>query len=740
MRFWCGRLTAALVGASLVWLVGAGARAQLPRNEVRDGLFITVPNPITDNAVDQIEAKVKAALERQKRQIRTIVLDFNPNNAPSGTSRPAPCTALAYYLRGLRQGRIANLPPIKTYAFVHNEVTRHTVLPVLACGELIMSNRARIGDVLREQERPLDGSTRKAYEDIANSRPEIGDLVLKMITPDMEVHKVQTGKDVLYLDKKKLDALRRGTEKDKLPVDKGVPPGLETRHVLLDAKQARAFDLCKAIYDTRPEVASALKLLPRSLREDFLTGRTPVAWRIEVRGTINKARLDSLARRIKTAISRDANLLILQLDCEGGETVDAPTFAQGLRQLKDNSGNLPVTTIAYIPPGRALGAATFLALGCSEIVMARSAVLGDFNYLKEQPEESLRPKRDMLVRLAADQGYPALLFQALLDPNLVLYKVRSASDPDDVRLITEEELKIDGKSKAGERKWDPEQRIVKHPGDNFLKLDADLAREFDVAVHADVYTPEALYAVYGLDAGKVRLARDDWLDKVAEFFREPLVNVFLIMIGIAGLIVELKMPGVGLPGVIAAVCFVLFFWAHSFVGQFTMLAVLLFVLGLVFIAVEIFILPGVTVMGISGIILVIGSLVLVTLERMPETTQDWINLGTRMSTFGIGLVVAIVGAFVLAWYLPHLPYASRLVLVPPGEEDTTGEAILDSGTDTRAALLGAIGEAATTLRPAGKARFGDDYLDVVTEGDYVNPGSRVQVIEIEGNRIVVKEV
>jgi membrane-bound serine protease (ClpP class) len=57
-----------------------------------------------------------------------------------------------------------------------------------------------------------------------------------------------------------------------------------------------------------------------------------------------------------------------------------------------------------------------------------------------------------------------------------------------------------------------------------------------------------------------------------------------------------------------------------------------------------------------------------------------------------------------------------------------------------AALLGAIGVAATTLRPAGKARFGDEFLDVIAEGDYIDPGSRVQVIEIEGNRIVVKQV
>ncbi len=56
------------------------------------------------------------------------------------------------------------------------------------------------------------------------------------------------------------------------------------------------------------------------------------------------------------------------------------------------------------------------------------------------------------------------------------------------------------------------------------------------------------------------------------------------------------------------------------------------------------------------------------------------------------------------------------------------------------ALLGAIGIAVTTLRPAGKAQIGDDFLDVMAEGDYVQPGSRVQVIEIEGNRIVVKEI
>jgi membrane-bound ClpP family serine protease len=213
------------------------------------------------------------------------------------------------------------------------------------------------------------------------------------------------------------------------------------------------------------------------------------------------------------------------------------------------------------------------------------------------------------------------------------------------------------------------------------------------------------------------------------------------MIGIAGLILELKIPGVGFPGVIAALCFVLYFWAHhdQMRGHLTMLAILLFILGLILIALEIFVVPGLGVTGISGIILVVVSLGLVTLVKRPETTQEWMDFGSTLTTLGFGLVGSVATALIIAWYLPHIPYANRLMLAPPSDNpeafDEEG-----AGAATYAALLGAIGEAATALRPAGKARFGEDYLDVIAEGSYVNAGARVQVIEIEGNRIVVKEL
>jgi membrane-bound serine protease (ClpP class) len=81
-----------------------------------------------------------------------------------------------------------------------------------------------------------------------------------------------------------------------------------------------------------------------------------------------------------------------------------------------------------------------------------------------------------------------------------------------------------------------------------------------------------------------------------------------------------------------------------------------------------------------------------------------------------------------------------MVLPPPGESTDGEEPPALPGVTQAAALLGAVGTAATMLRPAGMAMFGEQYVDVVTEGSFIPAGARVQVVEVEGNRIVVKEV
>jgi membrane-bound serine protease (ClpP class) len=145
------------------------------------------------------------------------------------------------------------------------------------------------------------------------------------------------------------------------------------------------------------------------------------------------------------------------------------------------------------------------------------------------------------------------------------------------------------------------------------------------------------------------------------------------------------------------------------------------------------------VAGISGVVLVLVSLGLVAYGHWPRSGEEWVSFGQKIGPFGISMLGALVAVALVARYLPYIPVLNRL-MHRPAEESAEGEQALEiPGHAEMQALLGAIGVAATPLRPAGKAQFGDAFVDVVAEG-FITPGTRVQVIEVEGNRVLVKEV
>ncbi|MCS7047299.1 MAG: hypothetical protein NZO58_13150, partial [Gemmataceae bacterium] len=710
----------------------------------KDGLFISVPNPITSEAVDQIRKRIDAALKGlKKRSLTHVVFDFNPGGQPNATSDFGPCNTLKKFIRELQTGQVDPAwPRITTVAFVHGVVTKHSVLPVLACDQIVMSSeidpdshlpRARLGGVTRDLRGVLDETERTAYRAVAKNYPS-PDVIWRMIEPDLKLLRVKTQQGERFLSPASIEEWK--TKQQLIAVEPGTPPGLQPGQTMFDADQAMALKLASGIYNSRAEIREALQLPRHSLVEDWLADRTKVPWLVEVRGPLDAGKVNSLRRRLKHVVGQGANFIMLHLDSERGEVRDVATLAKELSGLRDKSETMPVYFVAWIPPGRSLGAATFLALACSEIVMDATATLADFSYLRGDHQVELRRRAaEMLVPLAREQGYEPLLFQAALDPQLTLFRVKDRANPGTTLVVTEKDFEVDQKS--NNPRWNSLGRLVAPEGKAFV-ITAPLAREFEIARAIDIDRLETLYNWCGItDPTRIRVSRDDWLDRIAEFFREPWVRFLLIMLGIIGLIFELKMPGATFPGIVAAVCFVLFFWAYSFVGEFTLLAIFLFILGLVLIGIEIFLIPGFGLPGISGILLVVVSLVLVTLEKMPETTQDWLDLGGTLTTFALSFAAAIVGAIVLAWYLPSIPYANRLILTPP-EESSGGESVPHG--PSYADLLGAIGVAATMLRPAGKVQFGEEFVDVVAEGDFVEAGRRVQVIEIEGNRIVVKEI
>jgi membrane-bound ClpP family serine protease len=219
-----------------------------------------------------------------------------------------------------------------------------------------------------------------------------------------------------------------------------------------------------------------------------------------------------------------------------------------------------------------------------------------------------------------------------------------------------------------------------------------------------------------------------------------LLEILLVALGIIFLVLEFKAPGHIASGVIALVCFAAFFLIHIFTGgHLIFLGVSLFVIGIACLAIEVFLVPGHGVAGVCGILLVLFGLVFAGLESWPETPGEFADMLKLMLRHVLTMACAVLVAIQLAKYLPDMPYVSRLVLIPPADKPDEDDSVLP-GADAAAELLGHVGTSISELRPSGTARFGDRRVDVLTEWGFIEPGTPVQVVEVEGTRIVVKKV
>ncbi len=740
---------AAVVALALA--LSAATPASLAQNNpanalVEEGLFVDVPSPITSEAVVRVKNRVSAA-RNQPNPVRKVVFDFNPGGKDASAADFGPAADLADFISSLHE--------MTTVGFVHARTTGHTVLPALACKELVIGRGAAIGEVTGPADQPLADYKVQAYRQaVGTTRAGLWAAVQKMYDRGVVLAKgARNGAD-WYVDlRKKDDAVKEGVVGID-PVPLPFAPAGQT--ALYQADAARSIGLARATADTAKELAEIYGISPASTR-DPLGGRQPLAFHYTVRGPVDSGMRESVNRIARDVARQRGNVLFLELDCGGGDPVVARALADDLSEYQRKVGDDAVLIVAYVPD-RAPDTATFVALGCAEIVMSRrkdaakdanagedpaEAEIGDFETLLGRPNRRGGPPADpdmlrkSLEDLAEKQGYPALLARGMVDRAVEVVRVRAKADATRRRLMTREEFDADRGN------WVDEGTIK--PAGQLLKLSASRAAELGVARHAvDTRDLNSVYALYGVEAGRVREATPSWLDRFATFLRQPGVTVLLVVIGFTGLILEMKVPGLTVPGIVAALCFIMVFWAQSrFSGETFVLAVMLFMLGLALVALEIFVLPGFGAPGLFGILCMLAGLGLATMEQVPTTSDEWGQLGGRVGQYMAAMCAAMFLSFLLIrllpTILPNVPMMNRMMLAPPGDTPD-GDGAAFPGAGETAALLGAVGTAATVLRPAGVAQFGEQFVDVVTDGGYVPAGGRVQVVEIEGNRVVVKEV
>lgn len=723
MRLW-GPLVGLLV-------VTASAAAQ-PGGGAERGLYVAVPHPLTSDAVTRIKNSVGAARAKGADRPAWVVFDFTPAGKEAHNPEAPLAVELASY--------IAQLTDLKRVAFLTRKASGHTPLPVLACPDVVMGKDASLGEVVGPTDAVPAGWVRDAYDSILRTvRPTQMAAVRKMYDPKVKLAKAKKGNGEVLID------LNNKAEREQVGIvnPQPVKDFAEEGIALYKPAAAQDLGLCRGVRDTRTELADLLGIAPSSLRDDPLNGRPPEAFRYTLSGAIDSGVKESVKRTLRGVADRKGNLVFLQLECAGGDLEAARELAEDLIKFQKPEQGEGLKIVAFVP-NSAPDTAAIVALGCTEIVLSRrtdakagddappQADIGDFaNALATNPQAA-GVLAGSLRKLAEEQGYPPLLAEAMVRKDVAVVFARSKVEQRKTRLMTQEEYD------AAKGEWvTPE--VVKAKG-QLLKLTADKAERFGLAKTVNSRDPDELAAKYGVEPARVKDATPAWLDRLAAFFRDPTVTVLLFVLGIAGMILEMKLPGAVVFGVISALAFICIFWAHTqFSGQIAVLAGLLFLLGLILVLLEVFVIPGVGAPLIFGIILMVGSVALVTVERIPDTGGEWIKLGGRMTQYLFALAGGVVLALLVARYLPSLPIANKMFL-PPADAGPDADALALPGAAKAAALLGATGVTSTVLRPAGTVQFGDEFVDVVTDGGYIPAGAKVQVIEVEGTRIVVKAV
>jgi membrane-bound serine protease (ClpP class) len=232
-----------------------------------------------------------------------------------------------------------------------------------------------------------------------------------------------------------------------------------------------------------------------------------------------------------------------------------------------------------------------------------------------------------------------------------------------------------------------------------------------------------------------------WSETLVDWLSSPLVRSVLFILMMLGAYVEFNTPGIGVAGIVALACLLIFLGAPYLTGLADAWEILVVVVGIALLLVEVFVIPGFGIAGVTGIVLIVVGLLATFMPEDPgpiywpsfEYTVEGLKKG--LWVLAGGLTGSLAGMWALSHVLPKSPYFSKIVPANP-----TAESVTVGDPYGGMARIGDIGQAVADLRPAGKARFGSTLVDVVSDGEYIESGERIVVSDHRGNRVVVRRI
>ena len=433
---------------------------------------------------------------------------------------------------------------------------------------------------------------------------------------------------------------------------------------------------------------SALVLLWLSAAATAAAGQEHVI-RVPVSGTVEMGLAPFIERTIEEAEADGAAAVVLEIETPGGRVDAAERITSAISRAE-----LPV--YAYVNL-HAYSAGAMIALATERVFMRDGAVMGAATPVDgsgtKGSEKIVSAMRARMRALAEARGLDPAVAEAMVD----------------------EEIAIEGVVDEG----------------RLLTLTTSEAVALGYATAVDDWA--GVMEVLELEQAPVNEATVNWAERLVRFLTNPVIAPFLLSLGFLGLIVEIKSAGFGLAGIAGLLSLAMFFGAHLVLGLAGAEDLILVLAGIVLILVEVFVIPGFGIFGVLGGLALVGGIVLAQVGAYP-TGADFAQAGTvlTVSTLLVGVAAWLI--------LRSIPGSWRLkrsgVLLPESTDRDEGY----TSADVRSDLEGAVGVAITALRPAGVGLFQDERMDVVSESEWIEEGTRIRIISAEGYRHLVRAV
>jgi len=406
----------------------------------------------------------------------------------------------------------------------------------------------------------------------------------------------------------------------------------------------------------------------------------------------------AMNRRVKLAmdqaVQQKADIILIEMDTYGGAVTDADEIRTRILESK-----IPV----YVFINKdAASAGALISIACDSIYMAPGASIGAATVVNgadgaAAPDKYQSYMRSMMRSTAEATGRNPQIAEAMVDEKIV---VEGISDATSVVTFSVSEAIKNGFSEG------------------------------------EYTSVAAILAAQNLAGAKVTAYEEKTVDTIISFFLNPAVSGILILLIIGGIYFELQTPGVGFPLAAALIATLLYFIPYYLNGLAENWEILAFFCGIVLLAVEFFVIPGFGVFGISGIVLMLGGLVL---GMLPNQAFDF-DLVPSSDLFSALLTVilaALASVGLVFWLTPkvndwgafkHLTLAST----QGREQGYTASTYADT-------MQGKTGKVHSRLRPSGRVEIEGDIYDAYTRGELLEPGEQIEVISTEGTSLRVKK-